>query len=359
MATPAESRGCEEWAVTFLVSGFSVPNLCRIGLVEFSPPLDHSSPDFGLLVQSAEIGGLPFRVDTFPRATIHVSEREPRNAIKWGLLEIDRTLDTLAFTDFGCSKYLPVGFVTCRLGGSHAEPIGYRETAIPSPIAVKVEPPVLEGYRLCDALRFQAHSQHLLARTKVPLSESEEALAAGLRWCRLGSLSRAFSESTTVAFVLEWTALESLLLTHDQDRVKDALGRRIPKLLRHWPTRINTDYWPRLRSTDLGASEQEWRDLVLQDLYPHRRDVFHGREFHVPNDPSGPPLGHRSFGFLEAILGRVVAFVGKRSRTEPSLRVVWEGVDAYQPDDDDAPPSNLGGWSRWGPTAGPLVRRTG
>jgi hypothetical protein len=337
------------WAVTFLITGFTVPKPHRLGLIEFSPPVPRSSPTLPALIESARLARFPLRVDVFPCATIVMPDDDRRTAIRWALFELDRTLDTLTFTDFGCSKYLPVGVVVDLANPSVALPLDYSETYIPGPIVTRIALPPLEGYRLDAASCFHAHSAHLLNRRNQPLSESEDALAGALRWCRLGALARTFSESSTVAFVLEWTALETLVLGHGSERVNDAL-ERIPKLMRHWPTDVDSNYMPTLRADDPQRAEAEWHRLVFDELYPHRKDVFHGREFHVPNDPNGPALSHRALGLLEAILGRVVAFVGKRSRTEQTIQLAWKGVGVYATVDDDCPPRNLGGWTRWGPS---------
>ena len=53
----------------------------------------------------------------------------------------------------------------------------------------------------------------------------------------------------TVAFVLEWLALETMLVTDPEERITDAL-KRIPKLMRHWPTKVAFSYMPNLRAED-------------------------------------------------------------------------------------------------------------
>lgn len=268
----------------------------------------------------------------------------PTDAARRGLFEIDRTLDVLAFSDFGRCRYLPVGFV---VSPQSAQGIAFTETYPPLPLLPSFTPRVMKELDLMLARGFVRHSEHILAVDEANYTEAMRALATALRWCRLGSLARGFSESVTVAFVMEWMALESLLLTSPKERVTDAL-RRLPTLMRHWPLSVSSDYMPGLRSADPESERPKWR-TVIDDLYRERKEMFHGREFHVPANPDAPQSwerGAKTFSYLEAILGRCVAFVGKRSRTYATVADVWSGVDSYIAERDDTPPSNLGGWGR-------------
>ena len=210
----------------------------------------------------------------------------------------------------------------------------------------KLAPPVMPSYKTQEAEAFLAHTVHLLEKDSSAHTEAERLLAAGLRWCRLGSLARAFSESMTVAFVLEWLALETMLVTDPEERITDALGR-IPKLMRHWPTTVEMNYMPNLRAKDTSISEHEWSETV-QQMYQERKDIFHGREFENPIDPGWTPSceAAKSLPVLEAILGRCVSFLGRATRSKVTLGEAWSGLNGYVPTNEDAPPTNLGGWSR-------------
>jgi hypothetical protein len=332
-----------DWSITFLITGFGVATNEQRGRVVFSPPAQSGSTEASTLRESAKFSGFPFPPERFARATVVQQAEDHRTAAKACLFEIDRTLDTLVFTAFGRAKYLPVGYAS----GQAIVPLAFSETHAPMPIASELRQPTMPSPDSWVATAFLKHTEHLLTKPPTLFSESELALAAGLRWMRLGSLARTFSESVTVAFVMEWLALEAMLLTRPEERLTDAL-QRIPLLMRHWPTAISMNYTPSLRAEDLVANVVEWK-AVVEHMGNERKEMFHGREFHVSADPAAPPSwerGAKSFSSLEAVLGRCVAFLGKMSRERPTLRGVWGAAGDYVPSDDDCPPTNLGGWTK-------------
>ena len=146
--------------------------------------------------------------------------------------------------------------------------------------------------------------------------------------------------------MLEWLALETMLVTVPEERIKDAL-RRIPKLMRYWPTTVAFNYMPNKRAKDASISEHEWVETV-EEIYQDRREIFHGREFDNPIDPSWTPSceAAKSLPVLEAILGRCVSFLGRATRSRMTLGEAWSDLDGYVPTNNDAPPTNLGGWYR-------------
>ena len=73
-----------------------------------------------------------------------------------------------------------------------------------------------------------------------------------------------------------------MLVTDPEERITDAL-KRIPKLMRHWPTKVAFSYMPNLRAED------EWGETV-QQMYEERKEIFHGREFDNPIGPSWTPV---------------------------------------------------------------------
>ena len=329
--------------VTFLVTGFTVTGSYRRGQVTFREPVQPSDPEFSALQESSRHCRCPFPVHVFPRASVEMPGDGVHSHQEKALHEIDRVLDTLVFTDFGCAKYLPIGCVST----STVRATKARETFVPMPIRSVLTPPVMPSYKTREAEAFLAHTEHLLDKDSSAYTEAERLLAAGLRWCRLGSLARAFSESVTIAFVLEWLALETMLVIDPKERITDAL-KRIPKLMRHWPTTVGLNYMPNLRAKDTSISEHEWGETV-QQMYEERRDIFHGREFDNPLDPGWTPSwehGATSFPVLEAILGRCISFLGRATRSTLTLGEAWSGLDGYVPANEDAPPTNLGGWSR-------------
>ena len=328
--------------VTFLVTGFTVTGSYRRGQVTFREPVKPSAPEFSALQESSRHCRCPFPVHVFPLASIELPEGDSSSNQQKALHEIDRVLDTFVFTHFGSAKYLPIGCVTT----STVRAIRAEETFVPMLMRRKLAPPVMPSYKTQEAEAFLAHTVHLLEKDSSAHTEAERLLAAGLRWCRLGSLARAFSESMTVAFVLEWLALETMLVTDPEERITDALGR-IPKLMRHWPTTVEMNYMPNLRAKDTSISEHEWSETV-QQMYQERKDIFHGREFENPIDPGWTPSceAAKSLPVLEAILGRCVSFLGRATRSKVTLGEAWSGLNGYVPTNEDAPPTNLGGWSR-------------
>ena len=330
--------------VTFLVTGFTVTGSYRRGQVTFREPVQPSAPEFSALQESSRHCRCPFPVHVFPLASIELPEGDSSSNQQKALHEIDRVLDTFVFTDFGSAKYLPIGCVTT----STVRAIRAKETFVPMLMSRGLAPPVMPSYKTQEAEAFLAHTVHLLEKDSSAHTEAERLLAAGLRWCRLGSLARAFSESITVAFVLEWLALETMLVTVPGERITDALNNRIPKLMRHWPTTVKMNYMPNVRAEDTSISEHEWGETVKQ-MYEERKEIFHGREFDNPTDPrSWTPSceAAESLPVLEAILGRCVSFLGRATRSSVTLGEAWSGLDGYVPTNEDAPPINLGGWSR-------------
>jgi hypothetical protein len=321
-----------------------------VGHVRFWEPALPGTSDADVLRRSAADTDFVFDVTRFPRATaVHDADREV-DAARHALFEIDRTLDTLAFTDLGRSRYLPVGYAIADPPGAAARPLAFRETYPAVPLPPSITPRVMNEFNLRVLEGFMRHTRHLLSAAPTGHSSASRALATALRWCRLGSLARGFSESVTVAFVMEWMALETLLLIHPRERIKDALPR-VVNLMKNWPPGVASDYTPGLRSENPEKARAQWEQIV-QELYRERKEIFHGREFHVYVDPTAKPSwehGATMFGCLEAILGRCVAFVGRRSQVHDTLADIWGGSEEFVPDRDDTPPTNLGGWGRsWG-----------
>jgi hypothetical protein len=122
------------WEVTFLVTGFQVRGHHRIGKVRFSEPAVSGTPEARLLQNSADESRCIFDPIYFARASSTQSGEQPYEAARNALFELDRTLDTLVFTDFGCSKYLPVGYAVPVDAAGAGCSLAFTETFPPSPI---------------------------------------------------------------------------------------------------------------------------------------------------------------------------------------------------------------------------------
>ena len=262
------------WTIAFLISGFQVKGPpFRRGRVEFSEPAPSGSIEAENLRISAASAEFGFAVDKFSRAIVVEESVDQSSAVKMGRFEIDRTLDTLSFTKFGQSKFLPVGYVLDET--SRYVALEHFETNRPMPFRPSlISEPVMEARWLFEEEPFFRHTDHLLKQPASTHSEAQRTLSAGLRWCRLGSLARGFSESVTVAFVMEWLALESMLLSHPKETTASAL-RRLAVLMRHWPIEIATNYTPSLRSVDIVSGHAAWQQLIAE-MGEERRDIFHG-----------------------------------------------------------------------------------
>ena len=355
--------------VTFLVTGFTVTGSYRRGQVTFREPVQPSAPEFSALDESSRHCRCPFPVHVFPRASVELPEGDSSSNQQKALHEIDRVLDTFVFTDFGSAKYLPIGCVTT----SAVRAIRAKETFVPMLMSRGLKPPVMPSYRTQEAEAFLAHTVHLIEKDSSAHTEAEQdsgsrglprtycaphrkgqfgshgsrkASSSGATLVPTRSLARAFSESMTVAFVLEWLALETMLVTDPEERITDAL-RRIPKLMRYWPATVAFNYMPNERAKDASISEHEWVETV-EEMYQDRKEIFHGREFDNPIDPSWTPSceAATSLPVLEAILGRCVSFLGRATRSRMTLGEAWSDLDGYVPTNTDAPPTNLGGWTR-------------
>jgi len=65
----------------------------------------------------------------------------------------------------------------------------------------------------------------LLLKPPKKFTESKKRVATALRWCRLSALSRLFSGSSTIAFILDWIALETLAKNDRTERFGDSVEK--------------------------------------------------------------------------------------------------------------------------------------
>jgi hypothetical protein len=336
----------QKWKITFLISGFKIDNnIYKVGNVEFTNNSKETHVEISLLEESANFCKFPFRLNLFPRAHIIVEDDDYKHAAMRALIEIDRTLDTFAFSYFSQCKYLPIGYVK-NVDSEEAHPIKYKESHVPMPL----EPSFLSemsSVNFSISYDYIKHFEHLLLKQPHEFTESNKKLATALRWCRLGSLSRYLSESSTVAFIFEWIALETLLTFDENDTNVTIKLKRLPKLMKHFSEKIIFNYSKIIETNIPSNNEQIWNDKIFK-MYEDRKDIFHEGHMSISIDflnLLGPKEYKGDIGILEAILSRVLPFIAKGSKNFSIIKGIWDNLNSYSPKDEDEPVTNLGGWS--------------
>lgn len=339
----------KSWVVTFLVTGFRCDNYNRldgmrrrfmVGNVDFSDGELESLNEKDVLSKSSDFAKFPFKLDDFPRAKVTVTALNHFDAAMKGLFEINRTLDTLVFTPFGRSKCMNVGFVNDPNGD--LIPIKYRGSEVQFPIINYGLTAMMDsvGYNLY--IDYTRHFEHLLFKSPKDFTESEDRLVTSLRWCRLAALSTTTFDWLGVTFLFEWFALENLVKVDPRGETSAAF-RRIPKIMKHFPLDIITNYAPELY-TNLQANIGDLWWEKIQTLYEHGTRTTHEALLEVDIDRLNLFETDKNIDdtdVLEAIIGRLLPFIGEASRTKPTMKEVWELADSYTPDIDDSPPTNL------------------
>jgi len=335
-----------KWSVTYLITGFKYnphyKEKCVFSNVEFYNSDEETRREKITLLYSADrVKFNHTNIDNFIRARVSVEADDDTKACMLALCEIDRCLDTLVFTPFCNSNIINVGYI--KQNSNRLYPVIYFTSPKTSLIDEHLKSPITElEYRL--SLKYWKNFKHLLEKVPRLYSESELHLARALKLCRWASLSISQFHSFSVQFILQWMALENLIKEHPDERITDAL-KKIPKIMKNFDTQIISNYKRQIFDKLPTDIEDIWQKKI-DDLYEHRKNLIHEGAINIGIDfldYFDTKKNDVDKGTLDAIIGRVLPFVGKMSQSKNTISEIWSSADQYKPTIDDCPLTNLGG----------------